>query len=126
MKKIITLDAIAETLKAANKIPEYEALCDHITALSTLSKKKLTSYIDSICENSEKFSQSKTKQPIPTMPWTKHIAIINNRIVRIDTMKDITKQKTICIEGYEYNLRRVAFFMINNRMPSHNFLLPWE
>lgn len=58
--------------------------------------------------------------------WPKHIAVINNRVYRLDKMIDITDQKHLYIEGYEYNLRRVAFFIIHGRWPARQFSLPWE
>jgi hypothetical protein len=63
---------------------------------------------------------------IKNTEWRKHLAITNNRIYRLDTMTDVTGQKTIQIDGYEYNLRKIAFFVIHGRWPARNFLLPWE
>lgn len=58
--------------------------------------------------------------------WLKHIAIVDNRIYRVDTMTDVTDQKTIQIDNFRYNVRKVAFFVIHGRWPARNFLLPWE
>lgn len=58
--------------------------------------------------------------------WLKHIAVINNRIIHLDRMLDITEQKTITIDGYSYNLRRIAFYVIHKRWPMRGFKLPWE
>lgn len=58
--------------------------------------------------------------------WLKHIAIINNRIIHLDRMLDITDQKTLMIEGYNYNPRRIAFYILHRRWPSRGFKLPWE
>ena len=58
--------------------------------------------------------------------WLKHIAVFDSKIYRLDTMSDITHRKRIMIEGYEYNIRKVAFYIIHGRWPSRNFILPWE
>lgn len=65
-------------------------------------------------------------QRIADKDWMKHIAITNNRIYRLDNMSDITEQKTLTIEGYAYNLRRIAFYVIHKRWPKRGFKLPWE
>lgn len=56
----------------------------------------------------------------------KHIFVLNDRIYRIDTMKDITDQKFIQIYGQRINVRKAAFYLLNKRWPAPNFLLPWE
>lgn len=56
----------------------------------------------------------------------KHIAVMNNRIYRIDTMKDITDQKFIQINSQRISVRKAAFYLINERWPARGFLLPWE
>ena len=58
--------------------------------------------------------------------WLKHVAVFDSKIYRLDTMTEITNQKTITIDGYSYSLRRIAFYVIHRRWPSRNFILPWE
>lgn len=64
--------------------------------------------------------------PIEGAELHKHIAVMNNRIYQIDTMKDITDQKFIQIYGQRISVRKAAFYLLNGRWPAPNFLLPWE
>lgn len=56
----------------------------------------------------------------------KHFSILNDQIYHNDTRRNITKQQYVYIDGYSYNVRKIAFFLIHERWPAHNFLLPWE
>lgn len=66
------------------------------------------------------------KERIKDSDLSKHLAIMNNRIYRIDTMADVTDQQYVMFDGYAYDTRRAAFYILNARWPARGFLLPWE
>ena len=78
-------------------------------------------------------NKSRSKHSVPSTQnfvedneWSKHIVVMNNRVYRISDMRDITHQKRIMVNGFDHNLRRAVFFLLNNRWPSKQFSLPWE
>ena len=70
--------------------------------------------------------ESTTVGKIEDHDLIKHFSILNNRVYRLDTMTDITDQKYIHVDGYSYNVRKIAFYLIHGRWPARGFLLPWE
>ena len=56
----------------------------------------------------------------------RHFAVINDRIIDLHRMVDITHQKTVNVDGYIYKPRAIAFYLIHHKWPGRNFKLPWE
>lgn len=60
--------------------------------------------------------------------YLRKFAISGNRIyaLRFNGLKDVTHMNSFVLDGYRYNPRRIAYFLINGQWPGKSFTLPWE